>query len=128
MNVLLDTHAFLWFIEGNPRLSNHAKETIRDPRTELFLSMANLWEIAIKASLGRLSLFQPFAVLIPEQLALHEIAVLQIEIDHLVQLMLLPRHHGDPFDRLLIAQSIVEQIPIVSVDPAFDAYTVSRLW
>jgi PIN domain nuclease of toxin-antitoxin system len=85
MNVLLDTHAFLWFIEGSPRLSDSARELIRDPATELFMSVASLWEIAIKASIGRLPLLQPFEILIPDQLARHEISVIPIEVSHLVQ-------------------------------------------
>lgn len=76
MNVLLDTHAFLWFIEGSSRLSHTGVETIRDPETELYLSIASLWEIAIKASIGRLPLIQPFDVLIPDQLARHDIHIL----------------------------------------------------
>jgi PIN domain nuclease of toxin-antitoxin system len=128
MNVLLDTHAFLWFIEGSPRLSDGARELIRDPATELFMSVASLWEIAIKASIGRLPLLQPFEILIPDQLARHEISVIPIEIPHLVEMMGLERHHGDPFDRLLIAQANVERLPIVSADPVFDDYPGSRLW
>jgi PIN domain nuclease of toxin-antitoxin system len=128
MNVLLDTHAFLWFIEGSPRLSDGARELIRDPATELFMSVASLWEIAVKASIGRLPLLQPFEILIPDQLAHHEISVIPIEISHLVEMMRLERHHGDPFDRLLIAQAIVERLPIVGADPVFDDYPGSRLW
>jgi len=101
VNVLLDTHAFLWFIEGNPRLSANAREMIRNPETELFLSIASLWEIAIKARIGKLPLLQPFEVLVPDQLARHDIRVLQIDIPHLVSLTLLPDHHRDPFDRPL---------------------------
>ena len=128
MNTLLDTHAFLWFIEGSPRLSVRARELIRDPETELFLSIASLWEIAIKSSIGRLPLLRPFDELIPDQLARHEIVLLPIDVRHLVQLMHLERHHGDPFDRMLIAQAIAEHLPIISGDTAFDAYPVARMW
>lgn len=128
MNVLLDTHAFLWFIEGSPRLSVRARELIRDPETELVLSIASLWEIAIKASIVRLTLLRPFDELVPDQLARHEIVLSPIDVRHLFQLMHLERHHGDPFDRMLIAQAIAERLPIISGDTAFDAYPVTRMW
>ena len=84
--------------------------------------------MAIKLSIGKLKLTQPFKTLIPEQMRLNGIELLDIQIDHVATVAQLPFHHRDPFDRLLIAQAIVEQIPIVSADPAVDAYTVTRLW
>ena len=93
---------------------------------ELLLSVVSLWEIAIKVSTGKMTLPKPFKIFIPEQLQQNEITVLPIETDHLTYVTTLPFHHRDPFDRLLIAQSIVEGIPIVSMDAAFDPYKVDR--
>lgn len=128
MNLLLDTHSFLWFIMGSSRLSGNARALIEDDAHDKRLSTASLWEMAIKLSLGRLTLAEPFGVLIPQQLRVSGIEFVNIEIDHLAALTTLPLHHRDPFDRLIIAQAIVEQCPIVSVDPAFEAYPVERLW
>ena len=127
MRLLLDTHSFLWFIEDNPRLSAKAKNLL-ESETELLISAASLWEIAIKISMGKLSLTQPFELFIPNQLATNAIEVLPIAVEHLALLSALPFHHRDPFDRLMIAQAIVEQLPIVSLDREFDPYGVKRLW
>src|SRR5258707_9054879 len=105
MRCLLDSQAFLWFIVGDARLSGEALETISDIENDILLSMASLWEIAIKSSLGKLDLKQPFAELIPKQLVSNEIALLPIRFEHLVSLLGLPFHHRDPFDRLIIAQA-----------------------
>jgi PIN domain nuclease of toxin-antitoxin system len=128
VKLLLDTHTFLWFIDGNPRLSTTARQLIEDPANERFVSIASLWEMAIKASMGRLTFAQPFASLIPDQLQRNSIQVLDITVTHTAQVATLPFHHRDPFDRMLIAQAMVETIPIISVDSAFDAYGVTRLW
>ena len=128
MRLLLDTHAFLWFIMGSERLSGKAKGLIEHYGDERLLSTASLWEMAIKLSLSRLSLAQPLDVLIPEQLRLNGINVLSIELSHIAVVVTLPFHHRDPFDRLLVAQSIVEGLPIVSADVALDAYGVNRQW
>ena len=97
-------------------------------RTKKFLSVASLWEIAIKLSIGKLTLSAPFNVLIPRQLSLNGFELLDIEIDHTAVVAVLPFHHRDPFDRLLIAQAAVEKMSVISVDTAFDAYPVTRLW
>jgi len=128
MRLLLDTHSFLWFINGSPQISTSARTLIEDASNQPFLSVASLWEMAIKVSIGKLSLGQPFETLIPQQLSLNGIALLGITISHTAVVTKLPFHHRDPFDQLLIAQAMVEQIPIVSGDTAFDMYTVTRLW
>jgi PIN domain nuclease of toxin-antitoxin system len=128
MKLLLDTHTFLWFIMGSPNLSTTARALIEDVANEKFLSVASLWEIAIKLSIGKLALSAPFDVLIPRQLSLNGIELLNIKIDHAAVVALLPLHHSDPFDRLLIAQSIIEKMSVVSIDAAFDAYPITRLW
>lgn len=128
MNFLLDTHAFLWFIAGSDDLSAAARELIEDPANQPFLSAASLWEMAIKLSLGKLHLALSFEKLVPEQMMLNGIQFLPIEMSHVMPVATLTFHHRDPFDRLLIAQALVEQMPIVSGDPAFDPYPVQTLW
>ena len=128
MRLLLDTHAFLWFIMGSANLSANARRLIENPAHERLLSVVSLWEIAIKTSLGKLTLSAPFDKLIPAQLKLNGIDVLNIEVDHLSTLTSLPFHHRDPFDRLLGAQALVEELSIISLDGAFDIYGVTRLW
>ena len=128
MNFLLDTHSFLWFIGGQEKLSRKARELIEDPGNQPFLSMASLWEMAIKISLGKLSLDHPLEVLVPEQMNANGIAYLGISFTHIVQVAKLPFHHSDPFDRMLIAQAMIEQMPVVTVDGVFDEYRIQRLW
>jgi len=127
MKLLLDTHTFLWFIDDSPQLSQKGK-TLLEADNELLLSIASLWEIAIKLRLGKLTVAVPIEVLMTQQLTQNDIALLPITVAPLMIVSTLPLHHRDPFDRLLIAQAMVEQMPIVSADPAFDAYPVQRLW
>ncbi len=127
MRLLLDTHAFLWFIDDSSRLSTQAKDLLNSD-ADLLLSTASLWEIAIKASIGKLILAQPYNVLIPQQLALNSIEILPINLAHLALLSTLPFHHRDPFDRLLVAQAMVESLEVVSADASLDAYSITRLW
>lgn len=128
MRLLLDTHSFLWFIGGDKSLSAYARSLIEDDANEVFLSVASLWEIAIKVSLGKLRLEQPFDLLIPQQLYVNNIELCAITIQHASAVATLPFHHRDPFDRLLIAQALVEQFPIIGQDQIFDAYAVQRIW
>jgi PIN domain nuclease of toxin-antitoxin system len=128
MKLLLDTHTFLWFIIGNPNLSASARVSIEDQTNDKYLSVASLWEIAIKVSIGKLTLFAPFNTLIPQQLSVNGFELLNLEVAHAAALINLPFHHRDPFDRLLIAQAMVEQMQIVSIDSTFDAYQTKRLW
>jgi PIN domain nuclease of toxin-antitoxin system len=128
MKLLLDTHAFLWFVMGSANLSGRARALIEDPSNEGLLSIASLWEMAIKVSLGKLTLSASFDDLIPEQLNSNGFGLLNIRIAHVSLVATLPFHHRDPFDRLLIAQGLTEKIPVVSIDSAFDAYGITRLW
>lgn len=128
MKLLLDTHAFLWFILGDAKLSTVARTAIEDPANESHLSVASIWEMAIKASRGRLTLHQPFETLIRQQVHLNGIVVNSVSMDHALFTAQLPAHHADPFDRLLIAHSLVEQIPVVNRDQVFDQYGVQRIW
>jgi PIN domain nuclease of toxin-antitoxin system len=128
MKLLLDTHTFLWFILGNSNLSSNARALVEDQANEKFLSVASLWEIAIKVSIGKLALSDSFNTLIPQQLSVNGFELLGLEVNHAAALINLPFHHRDPFDRLLIAQAIVEQMQIVSIDSIFDSYQIIRLW
>ena len=128
MRVLIDTNAFLWFAAGDTRLRISARRVIEDAETNVFLSIASAWEIAIKVSTGKLLLSTPFDKVIAGLLRDNVIALLDITVDHTVRLMTLPFHHRDPFDRLLIAQAMAENLPSVSADGVFDAYGVIRIW
>ena len=128
MNLLLDTQALLWFVLDDPRLSGRARESIVATDGLIFVSPASLWEIAIKVSLGKLTLTEPYETLIAEQLALNAINVLPIEFDDLIEVTRLPFHHRDPFDRLLVAQAIARGLPIVSRDSVLDDYPIERFW
>lgn len=126
MTVLLDTQAFLWWTQDDPRLSSAARQTIAD--SECLLSLASCWEVAIKASLNRIRFDRPLGQFFTEQLLASGISLLPIEFRHAMRVAQLPFHHRDPFDRLLVAQAIEEGLELVSSDSAFDAYGISRLW
>ena len=128
MKYLLDTHTLIWFLMGDKKLSTKARGLIDNPGNRKFLSIASLWEIAIKVSLRKLVLDRPFEKLFPEQLHFNCIEILDITVDNLAKLTTLPFHHRDPFDRLIIAQAIVERLPIIGVDAVFDVYGISREW
>ena len=127
MRLLLDTHAFLWFLLDDARLGITAKTVIEQAET-LYLSPASHWEIAIKIALGKYVLPEPFTQFMMRELEDNNMTILPIEIFHTAQLTSLPFHHRDPFDRLIIAQALAEDLPIVSIDTKFDAYGVSRIW
>lgn len=128
MRLLLDTHAFLWFTLNDKQLSGMAKTLLEDASNEVLVSPATYWEIAIKVSLKKLELFAEYDEVMKQGIVCNDFHVLPIEVAHTNRLLLLPHHHRDPFDRLLIAQAIEEQIPIISADQLFDQYGVVRLW
>ncbi len=128
MNVLLDTHSFIWFIEDHPSLTPRARKLIEDVANDVFLSIASIWEMAIKVSLGKLTLSQPSDLFIPNQLLLNNMTVLDIALSHTLRVATLPFHHRDPFDRLLVAQSLIKGMPLISNDSIFDVYGVNRVW
>jgi PIN domain nuclease of toxin-antitoxin system len=128
MNLLLDTHTFLWFIEGDPQLSATARTLIGTRTNQSFLSVVSLWKTAIKISNGKLDLTRPFSTVLADIPNLRNLSLLYAELPHIAKVVELPFHHRDPFDRMLVAQALVEQMPIVSADTAFDAYGVTRLW
>jgi PIN domain nuclease of toxin-antitoxin system len=128
MNLLLDTHVFLWFCQDQPALSAAAKALIENPANRKLLSIASCWEIAIKTGLGKLKLGEPSATYIPAALARTGFELLPISVAHATGVEGLPLLHRDPFDRLLVAQAIAERLPIVSGDALLDAYGIIRLW
>jgi PIN domain nuclease of toxin-antitoxin system len=128
MKLLLDTHAFLWFVWNHKNLSSTAQSAIADPRNTVLFSAASHWEIAIKASVGKLTLTAPFKDFIEQSLAKNNFQPLAIDVSHSDALILLPFHHRDPFDRMLIAQAMVEHISMVSAESLFDSYGVQRIW
>lgn len=128
MRALLDTHTFLWFAGGSSRLGMNAHTIIEDKSTRCAISIASLWEMAIKIALGRLDVGEPFSMFVSEQLEQSGIEVLNIRTSHLAHLIALPFHHRDPFDRLIVAQALVEEMALVSTDAILDAYGVTRIW
>jgi len=127
MKLLLDTHTFLWFINNSPQLSIDAKNLIESD-VDLLLSIASLWEIAIKVSIDKLTIPNTYDQFIPQQVQLNDMEILSISMAHLTVVTTLPFHHRDPFDRLLIAQAMVEKMSIISADEIFDSYGISRIW
>ena len=130
MKVLLDTHALLWYTLADTRLSATARSMILDPSNEVLMSPASYWEIAIKVSLGKYILNQPYDDFIDACLNRYGFVILPVEPRHTSRVVILPqfKDHKDPFDRLLVAQALTEDIPIVSVDDKLDDYGVTRLW
>jgi PIN domain nuclease of toxin-antitoxin system len=128
MRILLDTHAFLWFIAGDAQLDVYARQLIEEPGNERYLSVASIWEITIKSSLGRLTVPTPPSTLIREYVWANAIDLLAIIPEHFDTLHTLPYHHKDPFDRLLIAQAMHEELFLVTKDQAFNAYNVQVVW
>lgn len=128
MRLLLDTHAFLWFILDDPQLSSTARRLIEDPENEVEVSPASYWEIAIKIKLEKYALPGAYRDFMESQLAANDFHILPIEPRHTALLCTMPLHHKDPFDRLIVAQAFEECVPVVSVDSKLDAYGVQRLW
>jgi PIN domain nuclease of toxin-antitoxin system len=128
VNLLLDTHAFLWWVTDDPRLSPHAREVIADGGNVLFFSAASGWEIAIKARLGRLRVPEDLGRFLPEQLSRNAIRVLPIHLSHALRVYGLPDHHRDPFVRLLVSQALLENLPVLSADPQLARYAVEVIW
>jgi len=127
LKVLLDTHVFLWAVSDPIRLSSKAQEKIQDARNEVLLSVISIWEIAVKASRGKLAVPRPAVPWAHRQLVRHRIALLEIEVSHLAALERLPWHHRDPFDRLLVAQCLEEGAALLTVDQELHRYEVEIL-
>lgn len=128
MRLLLDTHVLIWFYEGNSRMSAAALSAILDPLTEKWISPASYWEIAIKIGNGKLTLDEPFGEFIQHAIYDDGFSILPIKPLHTEILTTLPRHHGDPFDRMIISQSIAEGMTLNTADTLFDNYPITRIW
>jgi PIN domain nuclease of toxin-antitoxin system len=128
MRLILDTHSLLWFALNDPQLSAIATALIMDPVNEKLVSPASYWEIAIKISVAKYVLAQPYEDFMRTAIDRNGFHYLHIEPRHTAALISLPYHHRDPFDRLLVAQAQVEAIPIISCDATLDAYPITRLW
>jgi len=127
MRLLLDTHIFLWYISADPKLPPDVRDAIRDSSNEVYLSSASVWEAVIKNGIGKLPLPAHPATFLPQQRMLHRIASLPVEEAAMVQLGALPQLHRDPFDRILIAQSLEHGLALVSLDSQVRAYPVPVL-
>jgi PIN domain nuclease of toxin-antitoxin system len=128
MKLLLDTHVLVWWSSSLERLSTNVYDLITDPTNTLMFSIASVWEIQIKYQLGKLNLSSQLPNLIESQQRINKLQILPIELSHIYALDGLPNHHRDPCDRIVIAQTIVENIPLLSVDTVFDAYPVQKIW
>ncbi len=125
MNLLRDTHIFLWFVNDNPRLSDRLNSLIEDENNAIYLSVASLWEMSIKYNLGKLTFATSYKEFVETEMNQSSINLLEIKLEHFYINATLPLHHRDPFDRLIIAQSIAENISIITVDSAFEKYSVN---
>jgi len=127
MNLILDTHTFMWFVNGDKNLTTKARKTIENPSNFSHISIASLWEMAIKISLGKLEIKYPFEQVLT-QIYENGFEILPITFEHTLVISKLEFHHRDPFDRLIVVQAMTERMTIISKDKAFDDYKVTRLW
>ena len=127
MKALLDTHTFLWAISGDEKLSRRAGEIFSGP-SDLWVSVASLWEVVIKVQIGKIPLPEPTGPYLVKKLAENQIEMLPISLDHVLRIESLPNYHNDPFDRMLIAQSLEEKLPLVTADRVFARYPVEVIW
>lgn len=128
MQLLVDTHTFIWWASEPDKLSSTALEACQDATSSLYLSVGSIWEIQIKHQLGKLQLHKPLDEIIQAQQTANDLQVLPIEVSHILELYKLPYHHRDPFDRLLIAQAKVENLSLLSGDSVFSQYAVRVVW
>ncbi|ASC74135.1 PIN domain nuclease [Halomicronema hongdechloris C2206] len=128
MKLLLDTHTFIWWDSQSSQIPEGTLDLLKSPDNELLLSLVSVWEIQIKAHLGKLELKAPLLDIVQRQESQNGVVILPIALAHIIELDQLPWHHKDPFDRLLIAQSRVEAATLVSKDPAFNHYDCQMIW
>ena len=128
MNILVDTHAILWWLAGDRRLSQVARRILEDPAHRRCVSIASLWEITIKMAIGRLTTRDLTLRTIVDQLVEQEFVILPVRVADLLQLERLPQVHGDPFDRILIAQALEESVPILTADALIAQYPIRTIW
>ena len=128
MRLLIDTQSVIWYVDQDQRLSPTAYAEIMNPANNLLLSAASVWEIAIKVGLGRLTLSLPYRQWMAKAIADLSLSILAITVEYADVQAGLPHHHRDPFDRLIVAQAVVEGISLISADPQLDAYGITRIW
>ena len=128
MRFLLDTHTFLWWVADDPQLSLSAKTIISNPDNEIYFSVVSAWEIIIKVGTGKFSLSEPPEIYIPSRITSNQFETLTVQMPHILRINGLPNFHKDPFDRLLIAQSLVEDLSLITVDEAIAQYPVKTIW
>lgn len=127
MNLLLDTHAFIWFVEGSAELSEEAKSSIIDDLNVKYISIVSLWEMSIKVGQGKLNLRSPFETVL-EDVFNNGFKLLDLKFEHILHNTNLEWHHRDPFDRLLISQALVDGLSVITKDSHFPNYPVSIIW
>jgi len=127
MKYLLDTHTLLWYLKKEGSIPAIVQALIQDPRNEIIVNIASFWKMAIKNSIGKLSLDQPLSILFSETRK-QKFQIAQIDEAFILIVNSLPLHHKDPFDRILIAHCLHENIPVLGIDTAFDAYGITRIW
>ena len=128
MKLLLDTHAFLWWVAASGQVSRKASAAIASARNDCYVSIASGWEIAIKVSLGQLRIDGALDRFLPEQIGANGFRPLPIDLKHAARVATLPFHHRDPFDRLLVAQALEEDLAVVTTDAIFSRYGLNRIW
>ena len=128
MRILIDSHVLIWYVDQDNLLSPASHAAISDPTNDLLLSAGSIWEIGIKLGLGKIILTQPFKPWINQAISDLDVTVLPLNVAYVDVQANLPRHHGDPFDRLIVAQAIAEQVSIISADANLDAYGIIRIW
>ena len=128
MKYLLDTHAILWISNDDPRLTKKVREIYLKADHEMFISLASIWEMAIKISIKKLRVKNSLNYFVDNEIFNNNIKIINIELDHLFYLSNLPLHQRDPFDRLIISQAIERKLPIISAESFFDLYPVKRTW
>ncbi len=128
MKLLLDTHTFLWWVTNDEKLSITARNLISNPQNDIFFSIVSVWEIVIKAKIGKLPLPESPEIYIPSRLSYYGFIPLSINLKDVLQIWYLESHHNDPFDRLLIAQSQIKNLPIITADTKFSLYNINVIW
>jgi PIN domain nuclease of toxin-antitoxin system len=128
VKIILDTQVLIWWANNVSNVSDRVQSIIFDVDNELWVSLASIWEIQIKVSLGKLSLPRPLPDIITTQVSENQIKIMQIELSHIYTLDLLPSYHRDPFNRIIIDQAMDEKVSIASIDKDFNAYSIERIW
>lgn len=128
MKLLLDTHALIWSVDDPAKLSVAAAAAVNDPSNDRMMSAATIWELAIKAGMGKITLLPSYWPWMEKAIRVLGLGIIPVTVEYAERQVVLPTHHKDPFDRLMIAQALVDGIPIISNDVIFDAYGVTRIW